>query len=78
MNEPVKDPSAIEQVSEAIELASDIEQAESLVENPAPDTCTVDPTDAEAGLREMVSVLLLTMKVAETESSAGLPEAMTV
>jgi len=52
----------------------------SLDENPDPDTCTLDPASAEAGLNviDMVVVPLLTTKVAEAESPLGLPVAVIV
>jgi len=79
MNEPVIDPSIIEQVSEPIEPLPDNEHVESLDEKPDPETCTVLPTGAETGSNVIVRPpLLVTVKVADVESPSGLPVAVTV
>jgi hypothetical protein len=78
MNEAVIDPSIMEQVSDSIEPPSDSEHVESLDENPDPETCTVVPAEAETGFNVIVSPLLVTVKVADSESAAGLPVAVTV
>jgi hypothetical protein len=79
-NEPVIDPSIIEQASELIESPSDNEHVESLDEKPDPVTCTVLPTEAETGFKAIVRllVLLVTVKVADVESPSGLPVAVIV
>jgi hypothetical protein len=78
-NEPVIDPSIIEQASEPIEPLSDNEHVESLDEKPDPVTCTVLPTEAETGSNVIVRPLLLvTVKVADVESPSGLPVAVIV
>jgi hypothetical protein len=48
----------------------------SLREKPDPDTVTFDPTCAEVGLNEIDAPL--TAKLAEAESSSGLPVTVTV
>ena len=78
MNEAVIDPSIIEQVSDSREPPSDNEHVESLDEKPPPETCTVLPTEAETGFNVIVRPLLVTVKVADSESPAGLPLAVTV
>jgi hypothetical protein len=60
-----------------MELPDKIQEV-SLAEKPYPDTWTVDPACAEAGLNVIDMVPLLTTKVAEAESSLGLPVAVTV
>jgi hypothetical protein len=78
MNEAVINPSVIEQVSDSIEPPSDNEHVESLDEKPDPVTCTVLPTEAETGFNVTVRAPLVIVKVADPESPAGLPVAVTV
>ncbi len=78
VNEAVIDPSIIEQVSESIEPPPDNEHVESLDEKPDPTICTVLPAEAEMGLNVTVMTPLVTVKVADVESSAGPPVAVTV
>jgi hypothetical protein len=56
----------------------DSEQVESLAERPDASTWTVLPTAAEKGINVIVRPMLVTVKVAEAESPAGLPVAVTV
>ena len=70
-------PPEIEQVCEATELPDKMQEV-SLEEKSYPDTWTLDPACAEAGLNVICVLPLLTTKVAEAESSLGLPVAVTV
>ena len=76
-NEAVIDPSIIEQVSDSMGPPSDKEHVESPDEKPAPETCTVLPTEAEAGFNVIVRPVRVTVKVADTESPSGLAVAVT-
>lgn len=77
VKEAVTDPSAIEHVPELIGLP-DSEHVESLGEKPDPSTWTELPTGADKGFTVIVRAGPLTRRVAEAESPAGLPVAVTV
>ena len=77
VKEAVTDPSRIEQVAETME-PPDREHVESLAEKPDPSTFTVLPAEAEKGFTVSVRAGPVTMRVAEVESPAGLPVAVTV
>jgi hypothetical protein len=79
MNEPLSVPPEIEQLSDPITPLLVIEQVVSPVENPTPETRTVDPTVADVGLSVTVAVVegAVTVNVAEAESPVD-PVAVTV
>jgi len=65
LNDAVIVPPETEQVSEATAPPPVNEQSMSLSENPEPETWTVDPAEAEVGLRVMVGKPPLTVNEAE-------------
>jgi len=79
MNEPARFPPEIEQLSEVTAVPLSVQEV-SLDEKPVPVTETVVAAFAEEGVKVTDAVVLEVPKlsVAETESSSGVPVAVTV